>query len=295
MPMVLIAVSIGILVIVPWMAFVAGGLGRSSDDTEEDEAFYAADAGIQAVVKDLIKGVDALDPSYTLPSVTVNDLQPSLAVTAPPRSNALPYAPVLIDPETTSGFFTVAPGGTFTYQLNDVLPAEPFQVNWSFSPAGPWAIDIFQGAGQPGSTVRRDGHRAPGQRHPLRRPGVWRRLHRPLHERLGRDGDDGGVQLLGRLGRHVAPGRGLQGLPHHLDGGPDDPGRRSPAVPGDEPDHALCPHLLVPGRVSPGRQPDFPARRHMKKAGTRAIRHTAIATKKSSWKKVSPAFTTSNW
>lgn len=153
LPVVMIAVTFGMAVVIPLVALLASSTSVETRTLEDEEAYYAADAGVQAVVKDLRSGLDALAGGYTLPSVTVNSLTPAISVIAPPIDDLRLFGPVYVDPETGTNLSTLAPGASYTYQIDNVRASTDIAVNWVFTSTTKWQVTIFEGAGTGGTRI----------------------------------------------------------------------------------------------------------------------------------------------
>lgn len=155
MPLVLATVVIGMTLIIPLLGFVSTGLKSAQETTEDEFAYYAADAGVEAVLSDLREGNDPLDdPSYVMPSPTLNTYTAVVTVVAPPRSDMLPFGAVFVDPESATSLSPLAAGAEFEYQVHNVAPFADFQMNWEFTPSGKnWKITVYEGAGTSGSLL----------------------------------------------------------------------------------------------------------------------------------------------
>ena len=103
--------------------------GSFQDSTK---AYYAAAAGIEAVMGDLISGDDALDAGYTPPSVRVNGIDVIISITSPqvdlPPKATFRY----LDPGASQGLASLGSGETWSVKLNGVAPFSSLFVNWSF-------------------------------------------------------------------------------------------------------------------------------------------------------------------
>lgn len=154
LPMVIIVLALGTFLVLPLLSFVSVSLLTWEKSTEQEFAYYAADAGIEAVLSDLRQGKDALSPTYTLPSVTLNGYTATVTVSAPPRADALPSGPVLVDPGTTTSLYPLAGTTQFLYIAGNVRVGSPLRVNWVYTPAdSDWGLNIYEGSGTGGFKV----------------------------------------------------------------------------------------------------------------------------------------------
>lgn len=154
LPIVLVALVLGAFLILPLLSFVSTSILTWEKSAQRELAYYAADAGIEAVLSDLRQGKDALAPSYTLPSVALNRYTATVTVTAPSRVEPLPGGSVLVDPGATTSLNPLASQAAFLYQLDEVRGGSPLQVNWLYTPTeSDWAINIYEGSGTGGPQV----------------------------------------------------------------------------------------------------------------------------------------------
>ncbi len=152
MPVVIIIITISTLVIVPWVTFIATSRETTTNATGREEEFYAADAGLQAVIKDLIQGSDPLGV-YTPPTITVNGYTPTISITATSASQQVPFSTILADPESTGGLASLAASATFQYVIRNVETSTPMYINWNYAPTGSTRIRLYQGVGIGGTLV----------------------------------------------------------------------------------------------------------------------------------------------
>jgi len=116
---------------------------RSSGAFQDSaQAYYAAASGIEAVMADLVAGKDALAPSYTVPSVTLNGHTVAISI-APPQVDVTPRAIYrYIDPGAGDGLAALAPKAVWRVKLNGVEPFSSLLVNWSFLPQDDIDLEI---------------------------------------------------------------------------------------------------------------------------------------------------------
>ena len=101
---------------------------------EGTDAYYASAAGVEFVMADLLAGVDALDGSYTLPDLIVNDQEITVLVSSPQTSIHPATEYRYVDPGAASGLASLASGDTWSVKLNGVQPFSTLFVNWAFTP-----------------------------------------------------------------------------------------------------------------------------------------------------------------
>ena len=153
LPAVIVLLAVGTLVLMPWLDFLSGSIRNANEDVIADEAYYAADGGVQAVLKDLLIGADPLAGGYSTPAVTLNGFDVSIVVASLPASARLPFDPVLVNPDSTGALASVGPGDSVTFTFKDVLRNTPVQINWAFTQPGSWDIALFDGANAQGEPV----------------------------------------------------------------------------------------------------------------------------------------------
>lgn len=153
----LIVIVVASLIIVP--VVMLAGTSFLSNRSAQYEAYTvaAAQAGVEAVAADLVRGADAVAVSYSPPSVTVNDITPSVTVSNPVAA-ALPtpvpvyqyFDPGIRNPDLK----TVNPQEGYMLLLRNVLTGT-LEINWAYSPAastrvGVWDRDISPEGFPPG-------------------------------------------------------------------------------------------------------------------------------------------------
>ncbi len=154
LPLAIIALLFGSLLVLPFLDFARLRFGDLEDLTLEEEAYFAADAGIEAVLSDLRQGEDVLSPSYTAPVATVNGFTPSIAVAPPPRDEYVSFGTVFADPGSSIGLDPLGPNADFLYVVKDVRPVAALQVSWIFTPPdNGWQLTVFEGEGATGPPV----------------------------------------------------------------------------------------------------------------------------------------------
>ncbi|MEE8517602.1 MAG: hypothetical protein V3S98_00575 [Dehalococcoidia bacterium] len=150
----MVALLFGALLVIPFLDFARLRFGDIADSSTFEERYFAADAGIEAVMADLRRGEDALSPSYTLPSVDVNGYVPVITVSTPARDGAVPFGAVFVDPESGSSLAPLAGNSDFEYVIDNVSTFADFQVSWIFTPPdNGWQLTVFEGVGTGGSQL----------------------------------------------------------------------------------------------------------------------------------------------
>lgn len=155
LPLVIIALLFGSMLVIPFLDFARLRFGNIEKVATLEEAYFAADAGVEAVLTDLRKGSDALDGSYILPSMSLNGYTPVITVTAPPRADMAPFGSVFVDPQSATSLNPLASNAAFEYRIDNVQPFADFQASWVYTPSGNnWRIRVYEGVGTGGTLVR---------------------------------------------------------------------------------------------------------------------------------------------
>ncbi len=135
-------------------------------EREQAMARYAAEAAINRVIADMIRGADAYPTTYTttephtggtyqtftittsypIPSVTVNDYPVNLTISLSTPSQTKPASQQnYVDPGVTNPYLATIQGGdAYLMRLYNVN-AGIIQVNWAYSPAGSSRIGVWAG------------------------------------------------------------------------------------------------------------------------------------------------------
>ena len=130
-------------------------------------ARYAAEAGLNRVIADMVRGADAypttytttsphkallayetfeITTSYTVPSVTVNDYTATVEISLPTESQARPAGQQnYVDPGVTHPYLaTLEAGYAYLMRLYNVK-AGTIQINWAYSPESISRIGVWAG------------------------------------------------------------------------------------------------------------------------------------------------------
>ena len=154
LPLMIVMLLFGSMLIIPFLDFARLRFGDVQIVAEEEEAYFAADAGIEAVLADLRRGTDALDGGYVLPTVNINGYTPVITVTAPPRKDMVPFHAVFLDPEASTSLNPLGSNASFAYVMDNVQPLADFQISWVYTPASNnWRVRVYQGEGTGGSLI----------------------------------------------------------------------------------------------------------------------------------------------
>lgn len=163
LPLVLILLLFGLVLVIPFLDFARLRFGDLQESIQLEEKWFAADAGIEAVIADLRLGSDVLDGGYVIPAVELNDYTPSISISTPPRDAMVPFGAVFVDPETATSLNPVPANSDFLYVVDHVQTFADFQISWVYTPEGVnWDVAVFEGVGTGGSKVfDKDGSGSP--------------------------------------------------------------------------------------------------------------------------------------
>jgi hypothetical protein len=154
LPLAIISLLFATLLVIPFLDFARLRFGDLDSSLTEEEAYFTADAGIEAVLADLRAGTDVLDAGYVLPTVTLNGVTASLSVSEPPRDVYVPFGSVFVDPESETSLSPLAGNTDFLYVVDNVKTFADFQVSWVFSPPdNGWQVTVYEGVGTGGSQL----------------------------------------------------------------------------------------------------------------------------------------------
>jgi hypothetical protein len=154
LPLVLIALLFVSLLIIPFLDFARLRFGSLGLTISEEERYFTADAGIEAVLADLRKGSDVLDAGYVIPAVFLNGYTADISVASPTRDAYVPFGAVFVDPQTEASLSPLAGNGDFLYTIENVKTNSDFQASWVFTPPdNGWQMTVFEGEGTGGSQL----------------------------------------------------------------------------------------------------------------------------------------------
>lgn len=157
MPTAIIALALGAFLVVPLIATLTAALSTARLTTEDEFAYYSADAGIEAVVADLRQGKDPLAGGYATPTVALNNYTSTITVSVPPRTDMLAFGEVFSDPETQTSLNPLAASTEFLHQIVNVRANSQLRINWVFTPTtSSWILSAYEGVGTGGTQVGTD-------------------------------------------------------------------------------------------------------------------------------------------
>lgn|GEM_PF-5517405 len=158
-----IAMAVGSLLVGAFLDYLSVSFKVTNANKLNLEQHYAAEAAIQAVVRDLVEGQDALSGGYTVPTVSVNGYNVTPTVTAPTGATPLGVYGY-IDPGTKAGLAQVDGHITYNFQMDNVQAGSYMQVNWPFAPDRRWTVALYKGSIGGGTLVAsQQGNKSPGQ------------------------------------------------------------------------------------------------------------------------------------
>lgn len=182
LPLVLILLAVSLPLLVVSLSGVATMLQKGGDEREQRMKTYAAEAAINRVIADLIRGSDGvgttyvttgphiggqpydtftITTSYSAPSVTVNGYSPAVTLSLPSGGQTIPATQQnYVDPGLAHPQLAAIPAGyAYLMRLYNVK-AGTIQVNWAYSPNGISRVGLW--AGMPVSNQTGQPH-PPGQ------------------------------------------------------------------------------------------------------------------------------------
>ncbi|MBI2830152.1 MAG: hypothetical protein HYX81_03235 [Chloroflexi bacterium] len=167
LPLAILLLTAGTLLVMAVMPYLNTMLRVGYKEREQAMARYAAEAGINRVIADMVRGADAypttyvtvqphragqpyetftITTSYTIPSVTVNNYPATVTISLPTGSQSKPATqqnyvdPGVVHPQ----FATLAYGYVYLMRLYNVKAGQ-IQVNWAYTPSGISRIGVWAG------------------------------------------------------------------------------------------------------------------------------------------------------
>ncbi|MBI2853972.1 MAG: hypothetical protein HYX87_03510 [Chloroflexi bacterium] len=190
LPLALILLAAAVPLLIISLSGVATMLQKGGNEREQRMKTYAAEAAINRVIADLIRGADAVGTTYTTtsphiggqpydtftvttsyssPSVTVSNYTPTLTISLPSGGQTAPSTqqnyvnPGLAHPQLAA----IPAGYAYLMRLYNVK-AGTIQINWAYSPSGISRVGVW--AGMPVSNQT-------GQPHPPGQINAWPNEH----------------------------------------------------------------------------------------------------------------------
>lgn len=146
LPLTIVLIMLGLTLAIPFVSFASERFVGIQEIAQDEEEYFAADAGIQAVLADLRQGTDPQTFGYSPPAVTLNGFTPVIAIVASPRVDYVPFGSVFVDPEASTSLNPL-PGNTdFDYLVENVSAFADFVVSWVFTPPdNGWQLTVYEG------------------------------------------------------------------------------------------------------------------------------------------------------
>jgi len=130
LPLVLVAFAVGALLVGVFLSYSSTMLLASRDTEVNLKAYYAADAGVESVLNDLVNGSEPADGSTR--SLSLNGFTAFVTVTLP--TGSMPAGEYrYIDPKVPSPM--TKDSLPYSFAINVKAPSS-FQVNWAVTPQG---------------------------------------------------------------------------------------------------------------------------------------------------------------
>lgn len=150
--LVLVAMVFGSLAIGGFLTLASVSLKSSAKNTDLLWARYAAEAGINAVNRDLVQGINVLTASYTTPAFTLNGFSPAITITTPSPGTEPVGSYQYIDPGATKGLKNIGSQTHYFITIDNIKANTNIRVNWPFTPPDKaWRLLIYTGLGPPGA------------------------------------------------------------------------------------------------------------------------------------------------
>lgn len=162
----IILLGAGTLLVIALMPQITTMLQSGYKERELAMGRYAAEAGLNRVAADMIRGADAypttytttephtggtyqtfyITTSYTAANVTVNNYTPSVTISLPSPNQTQPTSQQsYVDPGVTNPNFATVDGGyAYLMRLYNVKTGT-LQVNWAYSPTGTSRVGVWAG------------------------------------------------------------------------------------------------------------------------------------------------------
>ncbi len=168
LPLGVILLTAGTLMVLAVLPQVHSMLRSGYNERELAMARYSAEAGLNRVIADMVRGADAypttynttqshrptqqsyetfqITTSYTVPTVTVNDYATTPVISLPTQSQAMPAGQQnYVDPGVINPYFgTLDHGYGYLVRLYNVK-AGTIQINWAYSPSGTSRVGVWAG------------------------------------------------------------------------------------------------------------------------------------------------------
>ena len=145
----IVVTTFGLTTSAALLGFVQGNAQAINRTQNRDIPYCTAAGALEAVFNDALKGQDLLDPSYTPPSVTLNDDTPIITIQPPPSTFKPQAGTHYIDPGASTGLGNLGPGENHELRLNKVEPFSVLVISIAFTPMdiGDLEIEVFDDKG----------------------------------------------------------------------------------------------------------------------------------------------------
>lgn len=164
LPFVVVMLAISV-VAVSSITFLATHFLSITSAEDGERAYYALDAAVEAVMADLVRGANPLEPICSPSTVTINGLTPCVTITTPGSAASLTPLQQYFDPGMRHPeLVKISEGERYLVHIFNVHPGGGvFQVNWAFNitptggdpPTGTVILKVLQNVGNhpPGGSL----------------------------------------------------------------------------------------------------------------------------------------------
>jgi len=145
----IILLAFAALVASPVLIYISSMLLGQLHNEDNTRAILAADAGVEAVMADLVRGADAVTTTYPLPVLSVNEFTPTITITTPTAQSTPVPTYQYFDPGVQDPSFAVVGKSTgYLIHLYNLQPSTAtftnvLNINWAYSPAGTTRIGVW--------------------------------------------------------------------------------------------------------------------------------------------------------
>ena len=111
---------------------------RSITEAEDGErVYYALDAAVEAVIADVVRGADIVDPSYVVPTTTVNGITPTVTTTVPAAAATPTPVQQYFDPGVKNPeLINIPDNAGYLMHILNVYETSTIDANWAFLLSG---------------------------------------------------------------------------------------------------------------------------------------------------------------
>lgn len=111
---------------------------------KREKAYWAAEAGLNMIVADLVHGADALSPDYSPPELSLNGFTARVKITRP-KGEAPPSKEHYLDPGVSHPAFKLLRAGNGYLLRIKTLKPGMLEINWAYRPSGESRIGVWSG------------------------------------------------------------------------------------------------------------------------------------------------------